>query len=119
MSSRGKAQVESVIRKLEGQYPLDHLRAGITGACGDVVLHAVQRDKPPQPTVEALCPNIYGLTSVIYTVCDEVDVVAIRILAEVGRIAAAGQHSERDTMPLGGLHPVQLVRLTVLRLCRP
>ena len=34
----------------------------------------------------------------------------------MGGVAAAGQHRKRDTVPLGGLHPVQLVRLTVLLL---
>ena len=34
----------------------------------------------------------------------------------MGGVAAAGQHSERNSMPLGGLHPIQLVRLTVLLL---
>ena len=63
-----------------------------------------------------LCADVHGLAAVVHTVRDEVDVVPAFILAEVGGIAAAGQHSKGDTMPLGGLHSIQLVLFTVFLL---
>ena len=89
-------QVKAVVAELIGQDGLYQLRAGIAGACGDGVLHAVQRNQSPEPAVQPLPSQIRRFAPVIHAVGDQVDIRAVFIPAEVGGVAAARQHRQRD-----------------------
>ena len=109
-------QVKAVVAELIGQDGLYQLRAGIAGACGDGVLHAVQRNQSPEPAVQPLPSQIRRFAPVIHAVGDQVDIRAVFIPAEVGGVAAARQHRQRDAVPFRRLCSVQLVRLAVFLL---
>lgn len=107
------AQGKPAVRQLLTQDLQNYIIPGIEGSVRDRVAQAVQRDKPPYPTIDALPPKRSRPAAVVCSVRDKVDRIPVRIGAEGGRVAAHCQHGKRDAMPLGCLGGAQLARFPI------